>query len=163
MFSIARLTKLPGSSVVHRGLPASWPPGRAVGYVANRRPARPGQVRQVIDAWLAAAEQGDFTALLGLLDEHAVLRAEYGTHRQIINGARAVAEQAALSARLAAHSIRIRVGGRPGVAAVINGRLVSIMAFTLAEASIARLDVLADPVKLQELRAASVVEMGGLS
>lgn len=68
-----------------------------------------------------------------------------------------------LDAWLAAHSIRIRVGGRPSVGAVINGRLVSIMAFTLAEASIARLDVLADPVKLQELRAASVVEMGGLS
>lgn len=121
-------------------------------------PARPGphRTRELVDAWLVAAQQGNFTALLGLLDESAVLRVDYGTGHRVVEGSAAIAEQAVLSARLAAHSTPILVDGRPGVAAVLHGQVVSIMAFTFREGRITGLDVLADPGRLGHL------EVGGL-
>jgi len=116
-------------------------------------PAHPerGRTRQVVDAWLTAASTGDLTALLSLLDTGAVLRADYGTSTQLVEGAQSIAEQAVLSGRLAAHSTPIVIGGRPGVAAVLNGVVASIMAFDIVGDRIVGLDVLADPARLAEL------------
>jgi RNA polymerase sigma-70 factor (ECF subfamily) len=129
---------------------------RVRGAAAPERPS-PARSREVVGAWLRAATQGDFTALMGLLDEGAVLRAQDGTRTQVLEGARAIAEQAVLSARLAAHSTPILIGGRAGVAAVMNGKVVSIMAFEMEGDRIVRLDVLADPARLAELRVEEVL------
>ncbi|MEJ3403433.1 hypothetical protein WDJ51_01685 [Rathayibacter sp. YIM 133350] len=102
----------------------------------------------MIDAWLLAAEHGDVRALLGLLDDGAVLRADFGASTHVVSGARAIADQAVLSGRLAAHSTPVLIGGRPGVAAVLNERLVSIMAFDIVDGRITGLEVLADPHRL---------------
>ncbi|MDR6988487.1 RNA polymerase sigma-70 factor (ECF subfamily) [Paenarthrobacter nitroguajacolicus] len=123
---------------------------RLQGAPAPLRP-RPEHARELVNAWLVAAQQGDFKALLGLLDDGAVLRADYGTNTQTLQGAQAITEQAVLSARLAAHSTPILIDQRPGVAAVLNGRVVSIMAFTILHGRIARLDVLADAARLKHL------------
>jgi RNA polymerase sigma-70 factor (ECF subfamily) len=112
----------------------------------------PRHARELVGAWLVAAQHGDFTALLGLLDDGAVLRADYGARSQVIEGAQAITEQAVLSARLAAHSTPILIDRRPGVAAVLNGQVVSIMAFTIVDGRITRLDVLADATRLQHLK-----------
>jgi RNA polymerase sigma-70 factor, ECF subfamily len=112
---------------------------------------RPRRARELVDAWLVAAQQGDFTALLRLLDERAVLHADYGTSSQVIEGAQAITERAVLATRLAAHSTPILIDRRPGIAAVLNGRVVSIMAFTFVEGRITRLDVLADAARLSQL------------
>lgn len=116
-------------------------------------PARPDRDRgrRVVDAWLAAATGGDLTALMSLLDDGAVLRADYGATTQTVEGARAIAEQAVLSGRLAAHSTPILIGGRPGVAATLHGRVVSMMAFDLVDDRIVGLHVLADPERLDAL------------
>lgn len=111
----------------------------------------------MIEAWLAAPQRGDIAALLTLLDDDAVLRADYGTSTQVVDGAVAIAEQAVLSARLAAHSTLICIGRRPGVAAVLHGRVVSIMAFELTDDRIIGLEVLADPARLDELGARDVI------
>jgi RNA polymerase sigma-70 factor (ECF subfamily) len=111
----------------------------------------------VVDAWLAAAQHGDLDRLLALLDEGAVLHADFGTSTQRLEGAQAIASQAVLSARLAAHSTPVLLGGRPGVAAVLGGRVVSVMAFDVADGRITRLDVLADPERLAELRVAEAL------
>jgi RNA polymerase sigma-70 factor, ECF subfamily len=111
----------------------------------------PRHARELVGAWLVAAQHGDFTALLGLLDDGAVLRADYGARSQVIEGAQAITEQAVLSARLAAHSTPILIDRRPGVAAVLSGQVVSIMAFTIVDGRITRLDVLADATRLQHL------------
>ena len=103
----------------------------------------------MVDAWLLAAEGGDFTALVGLLDENAVLHADFGASTQVIEGAASIASQAVLSARLAAHSTPVLIGGVPGVAAVLNGHVVSIMAFDIAGDRIVGLRVLADPSRLE--------------
>ncbi|GAA1885281.1 sigma-70 family RNA polymerase sigma factor [Paeniglutamicibacter psychrophenolicus] len=143
------------AEVLEKSVPAS----RQLASRARRHlrgapdPARPGphRARELVDAWLVAAQQGNFTALLGLLDESAVLRADYGTSNRVIEGPAAIAEQAVLSARLAAHSTPILIDGRPGVAAVLHGRVVSIMAFAFREGRIIGLDVLADPGRLGHL------------
>lgn len=116
-------------------------------------PARPSreQGRHIVEAWLAAAQDGNIGALLRLLDDGAVLHADYGTSTQVVEGAQSIAEQAVLSARLAAHSTPILIDGRPGVAAVINGRVVSIMAFDIDGSLIVGLDVLADPKRLESV------------
>ncbi|MFB2596480.1 sigma-70 family RNA polymerase sigma factor [Herbiconiux sp. P17] len=107
--------------------------------------------RRIVDAWLLAAEGGDFAALLSLLDENAVLHADFGASTQVIEGAEGIASQAVLSARLAAHSTPVLIDGLPGVAAVLNDRVVSIMAFDIAGDRIVGLRVLADPRRLDAL------------
>lgn len=107
--------------------------------------------RELVGAWLLAAQHGDFASLLSLLDDDAILRADYGARTQLIEGQQAIAEQAILSARLAAHSIPVRIGGRPGVAAVLNERVISVMAFTVTDSRIVALDVLADASRLEHL------------
>jgi RNA polymerase sigma-70 factor, ECF subfamily len=123
-------------------------------------PARPtrDRSRRMVEAWLAAARDGDVGALLSLLDEGAVLRADYGASTQLVEGARSIAEQAVLSGRLAAHSTPILIDGRPGVAAVMGGSVVSIMSFDIEDGRIVRLDVLADPARLRSLGVREIVE-----
>lgn len=119
----------------------------------TEEPARPSRERGrlIVDAWLAAARDGDLTALLDLLDDGAVLRADYGSSTQVVEGARAIADQAVLSGRLATRSTPVLIDGGPGVAAVRDGRVLSIMAFELEGDRIIALDVLADPGRLVAL------------
>ena len=118
-------------------------------------PPRPDRARgrRIVEAWLTAVRDGDVRALLGLLDDGAVLRADYGSSVQRIEGANAIVGQAVLAGRLAAHSIPVLIDGLPGVAAVMHGRVVSIMAFELDGDRIVGLDVLADPTRLEGLGA----------
>jgi RNA polymerase sigma-70 factor (ECF subfamily) len=122
-------------------------------------PARPDRERgrRIVEAWLAAARDGDIGALLALLDDRAVLHADYGTSMQVVEGARSIADQAVLSGRLAAHSTPILIDGRPGVAALLHERVVSIMAFDIVGDRIVGLEVLADPNRLAALGVDEVV------
>lgn len=108
--------------------------------------------RSLVDAWLMAAQHGDLDALLGLLHEDVTLYADYGATTQTLTGAHDIAAQAVLSARLAAHSTAVLIDGRPGVAAVLRDRLVSLMVFDVADDLIVGLRVLADPVRLADLQ-----------
>jgi RNA polymerase sigma-70 factor (ECF subfamily) len=123
---------------------------RVRGAVSPARPDR-DRGRRIVDAWLIAARDGDVRALLELLDDGAVLRADYGTTVQLVEGAQAIAGQAVLAGRLAAHSTPVLIDGRPGVAAVMHGRVVSIMAFELEGDRVVGLDVLADPARLEDV------------
>jgi len=124
---------------------------------AGGSPVDRASSRRMVDAWLLAAEGGDFTALVGLLDENAVLHADFGASTQVIEGAESIASQAVLSARLAAHSTPVLIGGVPGVAAVLNGQVVSIMAFDIVDDRIVGLRVLADPRRLEATGAQAVL------
>jgi RNA polymerase sigma-70 factor (ECF subfamily) len=116
-------------------------------------PARAEQRRgrPLVEAWLAAAQAGDFDALLGLLHPDARLHADYGSSRQSIEGAAEIAAQAVLSARLAAHSTPVLIDGRPGVAAVLRDRVVSLMVFDVDGDRITGLHVLADPARVADI------------
>jgi RNA polymerase sigma factor (sigma-70 family) len=111
--------------------------------------------REVVDAFLAAARDGDFDALVAVLDPDVVLRADGGTARArqtvVIHGARAVAEQAITAKRLAPFARPALINGTAGVVAAAGGRVLSVMGFTVAHGKIVAIDVLYDPERLADL------------
>lgn len=122
-------------------------------------PARAERRRALtlVRAWLAAVQDGDLRALLALLDDDAVLHADFGARTQVITGAKDIASQAVLMAKVAAHSMPVLIDGMPGIAATRNGHVVSIMGFELTRGRIVSLQVLADPDRLAELGVAGVL------
>jgi RNA polymerase sigma factor (sigma-70 family) len=118
-------------------------------------PDRPRQ-RRVVDAFFAAARDGDFDALVAVLDPDVVLRSDGGRGparlSTVITGARAVAEQAVTFGRLSPFTRPALVNGTAGVVVIgPHDRPLSVMAFTVTGGRIASIDVLADPDRLREL------------
>lgn len=107
--------------------------------------------RAMVDAWLAAVQEGELEGLLSLLHEDATLHADYGTTSQTLKGKDEIAAQAVVAARLAAHSTPVLIDGRPGVAARFGDRVVSLMTFDVSDGLIIGLDVLADPARLADI------------
>jgi RNA polymerase sigma-70 factor (ECF subfamily) len=111
--------------------------------------------REVVDAFFTAARDGDFDALVAVLDPDVVLRADGGASRTrptvVINGARAVAGQAVTAQRLARFVRPALVNGSAGVVAVVGERVFSVMGFTVAHGKIVAIDVLYDPDRLAAL------------
>ena len=126
-------------------------------------PASDGDVsrqRAVVEAFLAASRDGDFEALLALLDPDVVLRADAGAASveyagpavsKLVRGARAVVEQALLFSRMAPYNEVASVNGLPGVVTVVNGRLMGVMAVTVVDGKIVQIDILADLDRLKHL------------
>jgi ketosteroid isomerase-like protein len=110
----------------------------------------------VVDAFLAAAREGDFERLLAVLDPEVVVRSDGGVARpglvSMVRGARAVAEQAMSFRRFAETSTRILVNGIPGgVAWAPDGSPFAVLAVTVRGGRIVAIDVLADPDRLGQL------------
>jgi RNA polymerase sigma-70 factor (ECF subfamily) len=110
--------------------------------------------REVVAAYVAAAREGDFEALVAILDPDVVLRADRGAHlpgSAEVRGARAVAGQALTFARLAPHTRPALVNGAAGMVVAPGGKLFAVMGFTVSDGRIAEIDVLADPDRLAAL------------
>jgi ketosteroid isomerase-like protein len=111
--------------------------------------------RRVVDAFFAAARDGDFDALVAVLDPDVVLRSDagHGPARltTVITGARAVAGQAITFGRLFPLARPALINGTAGVVVAAHGRPLSVMSFTVTGGRIAAIDVLADPDRLEEL------------
>jgi RNA polymerase sigma factor (sigma-70 family) len=111
--------------------------------------------RAVLDAFFAASRNGDFDALVAVLDPDVVLRSDGGTARprltMVIHGARAVAGQALISRGLSPFVRPALINGAAGVVVAARGRPLFVMAFTVASGKIVAIDVLADPERLQKL------------
>src|SRR5829696_934256 len=110
----------------------------------------------VVEAFLAAARDGDFERLIAVLDPDVVVRADGGVARpglvSLVRGAQAAAEQAMSFRRFAETSTRILVNGVPGgVAWAPDGRPFAVLALTVKGGKIVALDVLADPDRLGQL------------
>src|SRR5438552_4037680 len=92
--------------------------------------------RRVVDAFLAAARDGDFEALVAVLDPGIVLRADGGAAKgmsRLVRGAQAVAAQAATFSKLALSNQVVLVNGNIGVVSRLpDGRLLSVIGFTIA-------------------------------
>jgi RNA polymerase sigma-70 factor (ECF subfamily) len=110
---------------------------------------------EVVDAFLAAARDGDFDALVAVLDPDVVLRADGGAVRagasQEVRGARAVAGQALLWSRVDLTMRRALVNGAAGMVAIRNGQPFAVSAVTVRGGKIVELDILADPERLAQL------------
>ena len=112
--------------------------------------------REVVDAFLAASREGDFDALIAVLDPDVVLRADSGAlsppATQQVRGARAVAELATAFSQVARFSRLALVNGTPGlVTTTPRGEPYSVMGFTIAHGRIVQIDILADPERLAKL------------
>ena len=129
----------------------------AAGPVAG---ADRGQQRDIVSAFLAASRNGDFDALLALLDPDVVVRADAvavpaGT-AAVVRGARAVAEQAFSFARRARHAEPALVNGAVGIVFAPHGRLVTVLDFTVRHGRIAGIEIVADPDRLRRLEVAAL-------
>jgi RNA polymerase sigma factor (sigma-70 family) len=111
--------------------------------------------RRVVDAFLAAVQHGDFEALVAVLDPEIVLRADGGAAKgmsRLVRGARAVVAQAAAFSKLELSSQVVLVNGNIGVVSRLpDGRLLSVIGFTIAGGKVVEMDILADPDRLGRL------------
>ena len=111
--------------------------------------------REVVDAFFAAARDGDFDALVAVLDPDVVLRSDGGVVRpgasQVIHGADEVAASALTFARLSPFVRPALVNGAAGVVVAPHGRPFSVMGFTVRDGKIVEIDGIADPERLARL------------
>jgi RNA polymerase sigma-70 factor, ECF subfamily len=111
--------------------------------------------REVVDAFFAAARDGDFDALVAVLHPDVVLRSDGGAVRPgasfVMRGAQNVAESALTFARLSPFVRPALVNGAAGVVVAPHGRPFSVMGFTVRKGKIVEIDGIADPERLQNL------------
>ena len=112
--------------------------------------------REVAEAFLAAAREGDFDRLVAVLDPDVVVRADFGPVRgtQEVRGAASVARQALSYARAGADAGEARpalINGAAGFVAFLDGQLFSIAAITVRSGKIVELDFFNDPERLRLL------------
>lgn len=147
--------------IVERSVPAT----RQLASRARRRVRGGGSAaggddaarrREVVDAFLAASREGDFGALLAVLDPEVVLRADAvavslaaahagrGAPKLVaeVAGADAVARVFAGRARAATPAL---LDGEPGLAFAPGGRTVSLFRITVLDGRVAAIDLVADP------------------
>jgi RNA polymerase sigma factor (sigma-70 family) len=110
--------------------------------------------REVADAFLAAAREGDFDRLVAVLDPDVVVRADFGRAggAQEVRGPEAVARRALSYARAGAATGEVRpalINGAAGFVAFLDGRLFSIAAITVRNGKIVELDFFNDPERLR--------------
>jgi hypothetical protein len=111
--------------------------------------------REVVDAFLAASRNGDFAALLDLLDPDVAVRADGapappGTPIRL-RGARRVARQALAFSHRASDAHSGLVSGAPAILVTPHGRLATVMTFTITNGKIVAIDVIADAQRLSQL------------
>jgi len=111
--------------------------------------------RRVVDAFLAAAQEGDFEGLLAVLDPDIVLRADGGAVKgmsRLVRGAHAVASQAATFSKSGLINQVVLVNGNIGVVARRpDGRVFSVIGFTIAGGKVVEMDILADAERVGRL------------
>jgi RNA polymerase sigma-70 factor (ECF subfamily) len=107
--------------------------------------------RRVVDAFLAASRDGDFEALLALLDPDVVLRADMGDGTTVVRGAEAVLGQARMYAQLGLQMRPALVNGAAGAVAMRDGKPFSLGAITVRGGRITTMTFLADPERLHAL------------
>jgi RNA polymerase sigma factor (sigma-70 family) len=117
--------------------------------------------RAVVDAFFAAARQGDLDALVAVLDPDVVLRSDGGVARPsatiVTQGASVVAARALTFARLAPFVRPALVNGAAGAVVAPQGRPFSILAFTVSRGKIVAIDSLVDPDRLRQLDLSAVL------
>jgi RNA polymerase sigma factor (sigma-70 family) len=111
--------------------------------------------RTVVDAFFAASRDGDFDALLEVLDPDVELRIDGGALRAdaslVLHGADAVAAHTATYSNLHPFVRPALVNGAAGAVVAPRGRLLAVMGFTVSGGKITTIDALLDPERLAQL------------
>jgi RNA polymerase sigma factor (sigma-70 family) len=112
--------------------------------------------REVVNAFLAAARNGDFAALLAVLHPDVVVRADRAAVQigaeQEVRGAAAVATLAMGGGARAARAAL--VNGTVGAIIAPRRRLLMVFDFTIEHGKIVAIDAIADPERLGQLELA---------
>ena len=116
--------------------------------------------REVASAFLAATRGGNLEALLEVLDPEVVLHADAVASPSgspiTMRGAAAVSRGARAASAGARHSGLGLINGTPGIVMAPSGRLEVVLAFTISDGKISRIDVIADPAHLRDLDIAAL-------
>lgn len=122
-------------------------------YVPDRDRARE---REVVEAFYAAVNEGDFAALLEVLDPDVVFHADYGPGRPstVYRGAETIARQSQAARGAELHPVL--VNGLPGVVTIRDGRPVSLMSFTVVGGRIVAIDGIRDPDRVRRITASVI-------
>jgi RNA polymerase sigma factor (sigma-70 family) len=128
---------------------------RRVKGPATVRGAGLARQREVVEAFLGASRDGDFGALLAVLDPDVELRADEsaappGTPRRLI-GAAAVSRQARAYSSRARFGRIVLIDGAVGLVLARRGRLWMALKLTVTDGKITEMDVVADPDRLSQL------------
>jgi RNA polymerase sigma factor (sigma-70 family) len=108
--------------------------------------------REVVEAFSAAARDGDFDRLVAVLDPDVVLRADLGAAgSREVRGAAAVAGQAMFYEQLGLDMKPAVINGAVGVVTLRDGQPFSVGGFTVRHGRIVAMDWLADRARLREL------------
>jgi RNA polymerase sigma-70 factor, ECF subfamily len=109
--------------------------------------------REVVEAFLAAAREGDFQALVAVLDPDVILRADFGrgVPAREVRGAEIVAAQAQMYSRLGLDVHLALINGAVGLVSFRDGKPFSVGGFTVRGDRIVEMDFLADPERLGRL------------
>jgi RNA polymerase sigma-70 factor (ECF subfamily) len=111
--------------------------------------------RSVVDAFVAAARDGDFQGLVAVLDPDVVLRTDAGamlaSGATEIRGAENVARSAQSFSNLGLVRLPALVNGAAGLVVKHAGTPFAVMAFTVVGGKIVEIDILRDPDRLGQL------------
>jgi RNA polymerase sigma-70 factor, ECF subfamily len=110
--------------------------------------------QEIVDAFLAASQAGDFEALLRVLDPDVVLRVDtVAGDRPPVSGARAVAaailERGRPFAPLAQPAV---VNGGAGAVVAAGGRTIAVVGFAIENDRLVAIDIVANPAKFGAMR-----------
>jgi RNA polymerase sigma-70 factor, ECF subfamily len=103
--------------------------------------------RAIAEAFLAAARNGDFDALLEVLDPGVVVRSNGA---EAVRGAAAVAGRAFPFTRIAQITLPALINGAAGIVTAADGRPITLVAFTITGAKIVAIDLIDDPRRIAE-------------
>jgi RNA polymerase sigma factor (sigma-70 family) len=108
---------------------------------------------EVVEAFLAASRNGDFEALVAVLDPDVVLRADGGLTgpSHVVRGAEEVASQALVWSRVDLTIRRALVNGAAGAVAFRGATPFSVGAMTIRNGKIVEIDFLVDPERIARL------------
>jgi RNA polymerase sigma factor (sigma-70 family) len=114
--------------------------------------ADPAAQREVVEAFLAAARDGDFDALVAVLDPDIVVREDWGGGTLVeVRGPENVARRAMTASRLGLAARPALINGAAGWVALLDGKVYAIAALTLQRGRITTMDILLDPARLARL------------
>src|SRR5262245_5259840 len=108
--------------------------------------------QEVVEAFLAAARDGDFDALVAVLDPDIVERADTGSGTIVeVRGAENVARRAMAVSQVGLVARPALVNGAAGWVSLLDGEVYAIGALTLRNGRITAMDILLDPARLARL------------
>jgi RNA polymerase sigma-70 factor, ECF subfamily len=114
--------------------------------------ADPAAQQEVVEAFLAAARDGNFDALVVVLDPDIVLREDTGSGTIVeVRGAENVARRAMAASRLGLDVRPARINGAAGWIALFDGDVFAIGALSVRDGRITTMDILLDPARLARL------------